>query len=258
MRPRVWGIAALAVGSMTLPHGIAGAVTVPTVRVRQQTVIESQGGKVAGLVPITLDTPSAAPVTLHYATANLAGDLAVPHSDYKPISGTLTFEPGQVEQTVKVPILPDHVQDPGKTFHVTIDSVVGATLSQADALVIIDDTYPAGGLIGSIAQIDSQAVGRGKPYTVKVTFALIDKFDQAVTGTYLTGPISAQPGIDYVLKTGSLTIPAGSLSATVSVKLIKRTATTYRTFEVLLSGITGLPNGETSATAYVDIVPQPA
>ena len=88
---------------------------------------------------------------------------------------------------------------------------------------------------------------------------VLDRFDHDVTAEYLTGPESAQAGVDYVFKHGTFTIPAGKLTATVAVKLVKRQASDARSFVVDLGGVTGLPFGNPfpNVDAYVTLGPQP-
>jgi hypothetical protein len=257
---RMWaGAAALVVAVMTSVAG-AGATSAsetPQVRISNLAFgIESHGGRVPALVPITLSGPSAAPVTLHYATTNFDGDTATPKVDYKPVAGDLTIVAGDVQAAINVPILPDHFQDPNETFHVVISDVVGATVQRSVTEVVIRDSYSTDAMLGSEVHYDSENVGRWKTYIAKVTFTLIDHFDHDVTAQYLTTPQTATAGVDYVFKRGAITIPAGKLSASVTVRLIKREASDDRSFFVRLYPITGLPNPDAQVSAGVGLLPQ--
>jgi hypothetical protein len=253
------GLAAATVVAIVISGTAAGAKPAPTtpyVRVSEFAFgIESHGGRVPALVPITLSGPAAAPVTLHYATENLDGDTATPKVDYKPVSGTITIPPGTVQSAVHVPVLPDHMQDPQETFHVVISDVVGAVLLGSVAKVEIDDTYTTAGMLGSTTVYDSESMGRGKTYIAKVTFTLIDRFDHDVNAEYITTPNSATADVDYVFKRGTFTIPAGKLSASVTVKLIKRPAVSGRGFYVRAFPIAGLFDSNAEVNATIGLLP---
>lgn len=57
-----------------------------------------------------------------------APQTALPGSDYLPIGGTLTFEPGETIKTLTIPIIDDWVEDPDETFEVFLINPVGAIL----------------------------------------------------------------------------------------------------------------------------------
>lgn len=81
------------------------------------TVYEGTGGTKTAIFTITLDKPSAFPVTVDYETQSGSGsDDAIPGVDYEPTSGTLTFTPGQTSQTVSVTIYGDNDQEPNEQF----------------------------------------------------------------------------------------------------------------------------------------------
>lgn len=68
-------------------------------------------------LPVNLNTASASPVTVDYATADGS---AVAGTDYATAAGTLTFAPGQTAQTIHLVALPNPVHAPTKTFSVTL------------------------------------------------------------------------------------------------------------------------------------------
>ena len=86
---------------------------------------------------VTLDPAATATVTVDYATAD---DTATAGSDYTATSGTLTFQPGDTEKTVSVPITDDAVDDGGETLTLTLSSASGADLDDAEATGTIQNT----------------------------------------------------------------------------------------------------------------------
>jgi hypothetical protein len=256
---RAWWTAVILLGTVAsvVPSVAAGAGTLPYVRVGNDITIDTPAGSVIALVPVTLYSPSSAPVTLDYLTHNATGDDAVAGVDYAATSGSLTFAPGEVQKNVRVRILRNAIAAPYKVFHVLIVNVVGANVARSSGLVRIDDPETADLLNGSKALFDTQAPGKGKSYTATVTFALSAKLDHDVTANFSEVPMTALPGVDYVAKTGSITIRAGKVTATVSIKLLKR-APPYSVAHVmvLLSPLVGVP-GQSSASAFIEISGRP-
>ena len=63
--------------------------------------------------------------SVHYATTD---GTATAGSDYTAISGTLTFDPGQISKTLTVPILSDAKLDAGEIFIITLSAPVSVAL----------------------------------------------------------------------------------------------------------------------------------
>src|SRR5205085_2286622 len=74
---------------------------------------EGQNGSNVYSFVVTLSTPSAQTVTVNYATRD---DSATAGSDYTPRGGTLTFAPGQLQQTVAVTVSGDLAVEPDEAF----------------------------------------------------------------------------------------------------------------------------------------------
>ena len=83
---------------------------------------------------VSLSPASSFTVTVDYATED---GTATAGLDYTSASGTLTFAPGDTEQTVYVPIADDTVDDDGETFKLVLSNASGATLSDAEAQGVI-------------------------------------------------------------------------------------------------------------------------
>jgi hypothetical protein len=87
---------------------------------------------------VSLSIPSATTVTVNYATApGTAGGRFTPVA-----SGTLTFAPGQMTQTVIVPTINDSAVQGTQAFFLNLTSSAGATITrgQATGTIIDDDT----------------------------------------------------------------------------------------------------------------------
>jgi hypothetical protein len=80
---------------------------------------------------VTLDSASASPVSVNYATAN---GTAVAGTDYTQTSGTLTFPAGVTSETIIVPITTVATGGPTKTFTMQLSNASGATITRGQAI----------------------------------------------------------------------------------------------------------------------------
>lgn len=99
--------------------------------------VDRFGSQLLTAFTVRLSIPSATPVTVSYATASGS---AISGSDYTPVSGTLTFAPGQTSQTVLVPTLNDALVEGTETFALNLSNPVGATVTRSQGTgTILDD-----------------------------------------------------------------------------------------------------------------------
>jgi len=70
-------------------------------------------------------------------------------TDYKAVTGTLTFSPGTLSQTISVPINPDTTAKPNETFQVNLSNPQCASLGNASGTGTIIDTVAAPGISAS-------------------------------------------------------------------------------------------------------------
>ncbi len=93
---------------------------------------------------VRLSAPSAAPVSVYYYTSNGG---AVATSDYLGIgSSELTFAPGEMVKTVRVPIVDDTATEATESFFFQIYSATGGAVigsNYALATIMDDDGPPA-------------------------------------------------------------------------------------------------------------------
>ena len=79
---------------------------------------------------VTLDRESTGTVTVEYATSD---GTAVAGSDYTATSGTLTFQPGEAEKTVSVPVLEDDHDEGSETLTLRLSNAQGARIADGEA-----------------------------------------------------------------------------------------------------------------------------
>ena len=102
---------------------------------------------------VTLSAVSGQIVTVPFHTdASTSGNIATAGDDYVATSGTLTFAPGVVQQTVTVHALNDKLLDPDETFQVVLDPPTNATLADPQGEGTIGDVRPA--IISGFVYVD--------------------------------------------------------------------------------------------------------
>jgi beta-glucanase (GH16 family) len=130
------------VGSFAIDHlsvyGDAGNIPV---RVQYDPAAYTVTEGETATVTVTLNVASADPVTVDYATAD---DTAVAGTHYTPVSGTLTFAPGELSQSFTVSTIDNNVLDGDKSVNLTLANPVSATLGLANTatLLIRDNEQP--------------------------------------------------------------------------------------------------------------------
>ena len=80
---------------------------------------------------VSLSRAMSAAVTVDYATADGRGMAATAVEDYTPVSGTLTFAPGETAKTVAVAILDDVIDEGEEGFALRLSNARGARIADA-------------------------------------------------------------------------------------------------------------------------------
>jgi hypothetical protein len=137
-------------GATTDPFGMGayklsaqlGPVPLPSLTINNVSMAEGNSGTTPFKFYVTVSSPSLKPITVQYATAD--GTATTANNDYQAASGTLTFAPGQTQQTVTVLVNGDTVPEPNETFFVNLSSPTNAVLgtSQGTGTIQNDDIGP--------------------------------------------------------------------------------------------------------------------
>jgi len=120
--------------------------TPPTVLPASASVREGDMDSTAVLIPVTLSTVSAVPVTVAWQTIHVPdapGTQADPATDYVPTSGAVTFNPGETAKTVAVQVYGDTLVEPDEyivvSFHDPTDAVMGGYWGLGFGVITNDD-----------------------------------------------------------------------------------------------------------------------
>ena len=191
----------------------------PGLSINDVTVNESAG---TATFTVTLSGPSAGPVTVDFATAN---GTATSGLDYTGQTGSLSFAPGVVSQTITVPILNDTIVESAETYTVNLTNASGASIvdNQGLGTIIDNDTAlpppppPPGPGLPTLS-INDVTVGEGSTATFTVT--LSSPSTVPVTVNFTTSDGTAAAGLDYAANSGTLTFAPGVTSQTVNVSAL--------------------------------------
>jgi hypothetical protein len=187
----------------------------PCLSVADVTIGESDFGQGSAVFKIQLSEPSAQAVKVNYATA---GVTAVAGQDFQSRSGRLTFQPGETEKFISVPIYGDALNEDDETFDFKLSSPAHAVVGTGKAVgtIINDDPLPS--------------------FSVN---------DVTVTeGTF--------GGSTAVFKV-QLSAPSGK-NVSVAYSTVGGTATDIKDFQTIGGATVGIPAGQTSANVSVFIV----
>jgi hypothetical protein len=177
---------------------------------------EGTGGTSAMTFTVKLVTPSASTVQVDYDTANRTASAG---SDYVATSGTLTFAPGEVAKTVRVPIVTDSVDELNETFTLNLSNPVNASIFAAVGTgMIIDDDAVAAPAV-SVADVQMRR-GLTGARSMVFTLSLNSAQQTPVSVQASTANLTALVGRDYRAKTELLTFAPGEKTKTFTVDIL--------------------------------------
>ena len=183
----------------------------PTISIDDVSVGEGAG---TASFTVSLSAASGQDVSVNVATAD---DTATAGADYTAVSTTtVTIPAGSTSVTVPVTILDDALDEADETYFVNLANPVNATIADGQGLgTIVDDE-------GAVSiSIDDALVDEGAgSATFTVSLSAASGVDVSVT--VATADDTATAGADYTaVAPTTITIPAGSTSATFSVSILE-------------------------------------
>jgi hypothetical protein len=144
----------------------------PSISISDVSLPEGNKGSTAFNFTVTLSNPSTQTITVQYATQDgTATSGKGKNADYAAKSGTVTFNPGQVTQTITIQVKGDRTPEPNETFFVNLSNPTNATIAdgQGQGTIINDDgLQPSGG--GAAPAVTPQVNLRTPIPLVKLTF----------------------------------------------------------------------------------------
>jgi hypothetical protein len=169
--------------------------------------------------PVGLSTTSDRTVTVNYTVTGAGPNPATVGSDFTSTSGTLTFVPGDTEETITVPILNDALDETNEQFTVTLSMATpgGTTITDATAVgTIIDEDGTPSLSINDVTVTE----GTGGATTATFTVTLSPASGQVVTVNVATADGTATSPDDFTARPATtLTFNPGETTKTFSVTI---------------------------------------
>jgi probable HAF family extracellular repeat protein len=201
----------LATGTGTIVNDEA---PLPIPVVNSPIVAEGNAGSSTAVFTVSLLMgPLSAPVTFTYQTASIDATAGV---DYQPVSGTLTFAPGETTKTVAVPVYGDTLYEgSNERFTLTVSNPTQPPLTQATAAAYItdDDPVPTPS-VGNVTAAEGNTGTTSFVFTVSLSApsGVLLYYDYAAEGLG-----TASPGTDFEAFWGTVAFGPGETTRTVVV-----------------------------------------
>src|SRR6185295_9134150 len=202
----------------------------------------TEAGPKTGTFLVARTGPTTAPLTVRYTVAGSA----TPGSDYVALTGSVTIPAGSASATITVTPIDDTLAEADETVIATLtadDAYAIGTPGAATVTIISND--PPTVTIAATTPTGSETGPTAGAFTV----TRVGPTTAALTVLYTVAG-SATPASDYQALFGSVTIPAGSATATITVTPINDTlAEADETVVVTLAAnaayLVGTPNAAT-------------
>jgi len=232
-------------GTATKTHTINDGDDDPSVSIAVDKDNSAENNTETVTYTVSLSAQSGKSVTVDYG---IGGDAALT-SDYTDASGsysvasggTITFDAGQTQKTLKLTVVNDAVPENAETVTISISNPSNATLGTASKTHTITDadTDPT----VSIA-VDKDSSAENNTETVTYTVSLSAQSGKTVTVNYAVTGDAAAPGDyidgsgDYLITgNGTVTFSPGDTSKTIKFTVVNdRTQEAPETVTVTLSG----------------------
>ncbi|NTU63816.1 MAG: hypothetical protein HGB05_10550, partial [Chloroflexi bacterium] len=184
------------------------------VTIADSTVLEGNSGSVTAVFTVTLAPTGSLPISVIYTTVD---ETAIGGSDYTSVSGTLTFNPGQLQKTIAVSVTGDLADELDETFRVELSTVANVDLLDAQAVgTIIDNDGLSALSIADQSILEGNSGSKSMPFVVTLSPASAS----SVTVTYATVAGTASPGSDYTAANNALVFQPGQISRTLSISVL--------------------------------------
>lgn len=183
-------------------------------------VVEGDSGTQDLVFTATLDPPAATVVDVTFATQDTLsfGHPALAGEDYNAVNSSQSFQLGESQLTITIPINGDTTPEYDETFLVVISDVtttVPATFASNSGTGTILTDDPLADI--SIADLALAEGADGTSTLFSFTVTLSSALDVDLTLDYQTEDVTTNAGIDYSAANASRVIPAGDTSATIEV-----------------------------------------
>ncbi|MBZ8179981.1 DUF4114 domain-containing protein [Oscillatoria salina IIICB1] len=163
---------------------------------------------------VSIDQAISQAVTVDFSTAD--GD-AIADNDYTPTTGTLTISPGETSATVSVDILQDGIDEADETFNLNLSNPSNNARfgdNTGIATIIDDDATP------TLSFENPNVIVNETDGIITFTLNLDTPSQQDISVDFTTNNGTATGGQDFTPTSGTLNIPAGQTTVTITVPIL--------------------------------------
>jgi subtilase family serine protease len=183
----------------------------PSISIGDAMAIEGDPNASQAVFPVTLSCPSEQPVHASFATED---GTAVAGEDYLPVSGVMTFLPGETSKSVVVEVVDDPDSEPNEDFSVEISDAIGGDLRYSLATGTIESEDVTARLANTILVEGDLPVQRAR-----LTVELTEPVAETLTLQYASTDGSAIAGSDYDSVSGDLVFAAGQTTKLITIDI---------------------------------------
>ncbi len=190
----------------------------PDIVIDDVTVVEPSDvvGMVDAVFTVSLNKPAQETVTVDFATSN--NTAVADNGDYAANNGTVTFNAGEQSKQVAIKVLADNIDEVTETYFVNLSNAVNSNIADNQGVgTILDAPEDAASLVIDDVTVTEPVVGQ---INAVFTVMLSNPSSQTVSVDYVSNDNTAVTPGDYSAVAGNVVIPAGSLTANISVPVL--------------------------------------
>ena len=191
------------------------AVADPNITISDTRITEGNKGRKNAKFTVTLDDASNKTVKVNYATANGSAKAG---KDYLKTTGTLTFQPGQTQKKINVPIFGDTIVEKNEKFQLNLSKPKNGKIKDKRGIATIRNDDKNQPLL-SIGDAQITEGDRGKKQ-LKFDVTLNTKVKKRVEVNYATADMTAKKGSDYQQTKGKLIFQPNQKKKTITVPIL--------------------------------------
>ena len=186
------------------------------------SVLEGNSGTKPVDFKVTLDKAATTAQSVVWSAAGSGTNAATANDFSGALTGTLTFNPGEITKTVQVLVAGDTVVEANEQFTVALSApssglILSTTAKQADVIISNDDVAPVVS-ISAVATSVLEGNSGTKPVDFKVTLDKAATTAQSVVWSAAGSGTNAATANDFSgALTGTLTFNPGEITKTVQV-----------------------------------------
>jgi len=220
------------------------------------SIAEGASGSRNMVFTVGLTEAALTTVRVSFATSNGSARAG---EDYAARDATLVFAPGETRKTFAVPISGDLAFEANETFYLDLTGVTGGAVlatarTSALGTIVNDDVPSLPAAFFATEYVDAKEGNAGTKSLV-FTVALSTAAATTVRVGFETSNGSAQAGVDYLARSGTVSFAAGETRKSFAVTLLGDTAfEANETFYVDLTSVAGgavLGSERTTAIATI-------